>query len=334
MLSLKQILILKKIIIAHKTAALIIAGVTGAGSLGLAANFATSGTDPIVPVKIPGITKEKSVLQTVSEKVSGSSGQENDEESGSTDNNQSSEEKSTPEESDDANTQETNNDENDGSGSESNNEGSGSGGGSSGGGDGDSGDSSNDPPTAPTNATATYISADFVRISANRASDPDGIARHELLRNGSVIKTSTLSSDPVTLSDTNPVEGQTYTYNVRAVDTLGAVGPKSNSVVVTVPPPDTTPPSVPTNFRITSNEPGDVTFAWGSSTDNQTPQGDLWYVITSPLNETYYYTWTQINPHSTFRFDEPGTTHSVYIQARDLAGNESAKAGPVTFTAK
>jgi chitinase len=115
------------------------------------------------------------------------------------------------------------------------------------------------------------------------------------------------------------------------VDTLGAVGPGSNSVVVNVPIPDTTPPSQPTNFRVTANSGGAITLAWNSSTDNQTAAGDLWYILTSPLDQSDYYTWTQTNPYTTGFFD-PGTTHEVYIQAIDEAGNASAKVGPLTFT--
>ena len=192
----------------------------------------------------------------------------------------------------------------------------------------------NTPPTAPTGATASIVQYNRVTIHATPATDSDGIARHELLRNGSVVATTTSTSNPVVLSDTSVTVGATYTYVVRAVDTKGAVGPSSNSVNVTIPPRDTTAPSVPTNFRVTSNTAGSVTFAWDVSTDNQTAQGNLWYIITSPLDESDFYTWTQTNPYTTGWFDTPGVSHQVYIQAVDEAGNTSAKAGPVTFTAQ
>ena len=175
----------------------------------------------------------------------------------------------------------------------------------------------------------------LVRIDATRATDSDGtIAKHELLRNGTVIASSTSTSAVVAIGDSTVVAGQTYTYTMRAVDNLGATGAVSNSVVVTVPAPDTTPPSVPTNFRVISNDPGSVTLAWDASTDNATPQGDIWYILTSPLDESDFYTWTTTNPYTSFWFDTPGLTHDLYIQAVDLEGNESAKVGPVTFTAQ
>lgn len=192
----------------------------------------------------------------------------------------------------------------------------------------------NTPPTAPTNAHVGLLQSDLVRIDCNRATDPDGIARHELLRDGVVVSSSTSTSAVVGLADSSPTPGQTYVYTVRAVDTLGAVGPESNSVTVTVPQPDTTPPSVPANFRLVSNTPGSITLAWDPSTDDTTTNANMWYVITSPLDESDFYTWTQQNPFTTSWFDQPGVTHEIYIQAIDLAGNKSAKAGPVTFVSQ
>lgn len=218
--------------------------------------------------------------------------------------------------------------------------GSGSGGSSSGGssGSGTGGGVSpapNSPPTAPQNPVASTVSSDKVTIQAAPASDSDGsIARYELLRDGAIVATTTSAGNPVVLSDTSVTAGATYTYNIRAVDNDGAAGPNSKDVVVTIPYPDTTPPSAPTNFHLVSNDTGSITLAWNASTDNVSPQSDLWYIITSPLDESDFYIWTQDNPFTTTWFDTPGVSHDIYIQAVDDAGNKSAKAGPVTFTAK
>lgn len=198
--------------------------------------------------------------------------------------------------------------------------------------DGTGGATPNSPPSAPTNLHTTSVTSTQVILAFAAGTDANGIARHELLRDGIVIVNSISQSATISVTDTTVVVGHSYVYTVRAVDTLGATGPASNSVNVTVPVPDTTPPSAPTNFHVVSNQPGSVVLAWNGSTDNITAAADLWYILSSSSGGGYY-VWTQSNPHEAITLDS-GQTYEMYIRAIDEANNESALVGPLIFTAQ
>jgi hypothetical protein len=90
-------------------------------------------------------------------------------------------------------------------------------------------------------------------------------------------------------------------------------------------PRDRTPPTAPTNFRVTAISPTSVSFAWNPSTDNS---GSFFYVLstnTGLLANTSMtattYTWTGLNP---------GTTYTFRIRARDQSMNWSAYSNSVT----
>lgn len=88
-------------------------------------------------------------------------------------------------------------------------------------------------PTAPT-ALAAVQSPGQVQLSWGPAQDTDGIASYEVLRDG-----VSLGSVPdLTFTDAAPLEGS-HDYTVRAMDTLGNVGPEAFPVTVTVTNPDT-----------------------------------------------------------------------------------------------
>lgn len=90
-------------------------------------------------------------------------------------------------------------------------------------------------------------------------------------------------------------------------------------------PRDRTPPTTPTNFRVTAVSPTSVSFAWNPSTDNS---GSFFYVLSSnngllanaSMTATTY-TWTGLNP---------GTTYTFRIRARDQSMNWSGYSNSVT----
>jgi hypothetical protein len=87
------------------------------------------------------------------------------------------------------------------------------------------------PPTAPANLTATAFSPTQVNLSWTASTDNIGVAGYRIIRNGSQIATSSLTS----YSDTTVAAGTTYTYAVRAYDAAGNVSPDSNTASVTTP---------------------------------------------------------------------------------------------------
>lgn len=193
----------------------------------------------------------------------------------------------------------------------------------------------NDPPSAPTILNTTYVSGPSVLIRITPATDADGsVVSHSIYRDGSFLSTTSSSDNPIVVYDNTISAGATYTYTATATDDDSAESVVSNSSQITVPN-DVTPPSDPTNFRITSpynSGTCSITLAWDDSTDDTVAQEDLWYILSSPLDESYFYTWTQDNPYTLSPFCWDSGVHEVYLQATD-GDNNSSKVGPIIITA-
>src|SRR5688572_12478560 len=91
---------------------------------------------------------------------------------------------------------------------------------------------------------------------------------------------------------------------------------------------DRTPPTKPTNLRVTGMTPYTVSLAWNPSTDNS---GSVTYTIccANVSSETFP------GPASTRVYRaglEAGRTFTLRISARDAAGNVSGYSNSVTFT--
>lgn len=81
------------------------------------------------------------------------------------------------------------------------------------------------PPTAPTNLSAS-AGARSIQLKWTASTDNQGVARYEILRNGTVLASVTGTS----FSDVNLRSKTTYTYQVRAIDQAGQVSTLSNLV--------------------------------------------------------------------------------------------------------
>jgi chitodextrinase len=92
------------------------------------------------------------------------------------------------------------------------------------------------------------------------------------------------------------------------------------------PPGDKTPPTTPTNLRVTSLSHKSVTLAWDASTDNS---GSVTYSVnkdgqgfTVPQGQTTY----------TIDWLSAGRTYTFYVVARDNSLNQSPPSNTVTVT--
>jgi chitodextrinase len=89
---------------------------------------------------------------------------------------------------------------------------------------------------------------------------------------------------------------------------------------------DRTPPTKPTNLRVTSKTAHYVTLAWNPSTDNS---GVFSYKIWFSTGESYTVSQTQ----TTFTKQHvPGNTYSSYVYAVDGSGNKSQRSNTLTYT--
>jgi chitodextrinase len=95
------------------------------------------------------------------------------------------------------------------------------------------------------------------------------------------------------------------------------------------PPPspgDSTPPTAPTNLRVTGVTKTTVGLAWSPSTDNS---GTFSYVV---KQNNLSWTVPQNQTSTTFTSLSPGRTYTFYVYAVDRALNVSANSNTVTAT--
>jgi hypothetical protein len=130
-------------------------------------------------------------------------------------------------------------------------------------------------------------------------------------------------SAPTALT-TNATFDTAGTYTLRLTVSDSALT-STDDVIVTVLPPDTQAPSVPTNLAGIAISTTQVSLTWTASTDNVAVAGYRIYrngaaVGTSPTNS---YADSKLTNN---------TTYSYAVTAYDAAGNESAQSGSVNVT--
>ena len=114
------------------------------------------------------------------------------------------------------------------------------------------------------------------------------------------------------------------------VSTTGAATAPSDCLIDNEPcagtPADTTPPSTPTNVKVTGTGPGAISLAWTASTDNVGVTGYRVYDGTRIAA-------VSTGPAVTVSGLLPGSSHTFTVTALDAAGNESGHSSSVTATA-
>jgi chitodextrinase len=177
-----------------------------------------------------------------------------------------------------------------------------------------------EPPSAPTNLTATAPSSNRVDLSWNASADNVGVTGYEVFRGGALVGTTTGTNytDPTVSADT------TYTYEVTARDGAGNRSAFSNNATVTTPP-DNEPPSAPSALTATASTANRVDLSWGASSDNTGVTGYEVFrggalLATTPATS---YSDTTVGA---------GTSYTYQVKARDAAGNRSTFSNSVTVT--
>jgi chitodextrinase len=90
-------------------------------------------------------------------------------------------------------------------------------------------------------------------------------------------------------------------------------------------PPDRTPPTTPTNLRVTAVSPTSVSLAWNPSTDNS---GSFFYVLYA--NNAVVANASMTSTTQTLTGLNSGTTYTFRVRARDQALNWSGYSNTVT----
>ena len=124
------------------------------------------------------------------------------------------------------------------------------------------------PPTVPGGVVATPTSGSQITVTWTASTDAGtGVAGYRVFRDGTLVGSPTAT----TFSDAGLAANTLYRYTVTAVD--GAVPPNQSGVSTTAtattlgPPPDTTPPSVPTGVLATPLSTSQIAVNWTASTD-------------------------------------------------------------------
>src|SRR5436190_221461 len=152
------------------------------------------------------------------------------------------------------------------------------------------------------------------------------VSQVQFYRDGNLIGSDSAAPYSVSWNTTSTNNGS-HTLTAVATDLLG-VPWNSNPVTVTVsngPPPDTTPPTVPTGLTASAVSSSQINLSWTASSDNVGVSG---YRV--------YRNGTQIATTSATSFANtglsPSTTYSYTVAAYDAAGNLSAQSSSASAT--
>jgi chitodextrinase len=175
-------------------------------------------------------------------------------------------------------------------------------------------------PTTPGNLSASMTGASTARLSWTASTDNTGVTGYRVSRNGTLLGTVT----GTTFDDSGLVAGSTYGYSVVAFDGANNTSAAATRSL-TVPFPDTTKPTAPTNLHTTTVTKAKVALAWTASTDNVLVTGYRVYRNGSLVATTTGLTWSQPRQR---------TSSTYYVVAFDAAGNQSLASNSVTVLAK
>jgi chitodextrinase len=164
-------------------------------------------------------------------------------------------------------------------------------------------------PSRPTGLRAT-LTGGVPRLTWAASRDNVGVTGYDVLRNGTVVATTTTRA----FVDTAAPQGRTHRYTVRARDAAANVSALSTSVSRSVP--DTTRPSAVPSLTV-SRSGTRATLTWGRASDNVGVAGYLVYRGSTRLarvsGSTVRHTATGLRS---------GTRYTFRVVPVDAAGNQ------------
>ncbi|MFG3283423.1 glycosyl hydrolase family 18 protein [Streptomyces sp. NPDC048111] len=182
------------------------------------------------------------------------------------------------------------------------------------------------PPTAPGKPQATTVTAHSVSLAWTAASAGDHpVASYEVLGGDTVLATTATTS--ATLMGLTPATG--YSFTVRAKDTRGNSGPRSEPLAVSTvdPASDPVPPGAPNDPHATAKTSTSVSLAWGAATDNVG-------VVAYGVYRDGILATTVGAPATTATVTglTPSTKYTFTVRARDAADNASPPSAALSVT--
>ena len=195
------------------------------------------------------------------------------------------------------------------------------------------------PPSAPGTLSAAAINSGEIDLNWGLATDNVAVTGYQVLRcqgagcvNYSLLApTGTITS----YQDTGLTASTSYSYEVRAVDAAGNLGPVTNSATATTPAnADTTPPSAPGALTSSAVGSSEIDLTWGTATDNVGVAG---YRIDRCQGTgcSDFSHLVQLNGPAT-AYNDTGlvanTSYSYQVRAVDGAGNLGSYSNVTTAT--
>jgi hypothetical protein len=177
-------------------------------------------------------------------------------------------------------------------------------------------------PAAPTAVVATGVYGSRVDLSWN-PNKAANVAGYTIYRDGTKIGATDWAH--TTFSDKSVQPVTTYHYTLDTVDTASLHSVQTTPLVVTTPPADQTPPTVPANLTVTKAFANQVDLSWTPSTDNQAVDGYQIFRDGSPIGS--------VGGSATEYFDTSvaaSTSYSYTVKAFDPSNNHSGPSTPAS----
>jgi chitinase len=184
------------------------------------------------------------------------------------------------------------------------------------------------PPSNVSGLTSPSKTSTSVSLSWSAATDNVGVAGYNIYRNGATSPTAQTTGTGTTFNNTGLTPSTAYTYTVKARDAAGNVSSAfSNQISVTTNASggDSSPPTVPGNFRVTGTTNTSVALAWNASTDNVGVTG---YEISRNGSVVTTTSGTTLSYNDTGR--TACTTYTYNVRSRDAAGNWSGSSNQIS----
>jgi hypothetical protein len=181
------------------------------------------------------------------------------------------------------------------------------------------------PPATPVAPTLVNSSSTGATITWVPTTDKIGVAGYNIYRNGELA----MQLAHPTFYDSGLTPGATYIYTLSAFDAQGNTSAQSLPLVVVLL--DLSPPSVPTNLKVTGDTTDSVSLSWSPSTGGGGVGGYRVLKGTSPskmsITAGFVTTTTYTDPYA-----RKSTTYYYAVESYNLLGISSAPCAPVSVT--
>ncbi len=180
------------------------------------------------------------------------------------------------------------------------------------------------PPTAPSNLTATAASASQITLNWTASTSNVGLANYIVQRcQGTGCTNFAQIAKPAgtNYNDASLSSDTSYSYQVQAIDTAGNISTFSNTATATTQTPQ--PPTAPSNLTAMAASGSQIDLSWAASTSSV----GLANYIVQRCQGVGCTNFAQIATPTGTNYNDTGlssnTSYSYQVQAIDTAGNAS-----------